>query len=280
MPQVQIEVKECPNCGEEKPPDSFYSNASKDDGLSTYCADCSRRRRAKNRKEMAQKEKDRPDTKTCPRCEDEKPASAFYKVDYTGDALYPYCQDCATERKSEHRERLRQDGPEPPEVKECGRCEEVKVASEFYRRRTSPDGLSYYCKPCRKDYSGEHYEENKKRRKRQLRRWREQNIERAREITREWQKENPVKSVASTERYRSRKVDAEGDLTTESIQVVYWLHDHTCLRCGAAEDLTVDHIVPLSKGGSNHLSNLQLLCRPCNAHKGTNTWDYRGARYA
>lgn len=44
-----------------------------------------------------------------------------------------------------------------------------------------------------------------------------------------------------------------------------------CLRCGTAEDLTLDHIVPWSLGGSDDISNLQTLCRRCNASKGART---------
>lgn len=37
--------------------------------------------------------------------------------------------------------------------------------------------------------------------------------------------------------------------------------------CGATENLQVDHIIPLSKGGSNELDNLQALCHSCHEKK-------------
>ncbi|TVL99587.1 MAG: hypothetical protein CV087_17550 [Candidatus Brocadia sp. WS118] len=44
--------------------------------------------------------------------------------------------------------------------------------------------------------------------------------------------------------------------------------DKVCKKCGITDDLTIDHIRPLSKGGTNDISNLQILCRRCNASKG------------
>ena len=47
-----------------------------------------------------------------------------------------------------------------------------------------------------------------------------------------------------------------------------------CKGCGkkfSKENLTVDHIVPLSKGGSERLNNLQALCGHCNSVKGDGT---------
>jgi 5-methylcytosine-specific restriction endonuclease McrA len=38
-----------------------------------------------------------------------------------------------------------------------------------------------------------------------------------------------------------------------------------CERCGVASDLTVDHVVPRSMGGSDDVSNLRTLCRSCHA---------------
>jgi len=42
-----------------------------------------------------------------------------------------------------------------------------------------------------------------------------------------------------------------------------------CAYCGSIENLEVDHIIPVSKGGGNTLDNLQILCRSCNLNKGS-----------
>jgi 5-methylcytosine-specific restriction endonuclease McrA len=44
-------------------------------------------------------------------------------------------------------------------------------------------------------------------------------------------------------------------------------HDHRCVYCGATENLTIDHKVPRSRGGTNYFPNLQVLCEECNAVK-------------
>jgi 5-methylcytosine-specific restriction endonuclease McrA len=51
--------------------------------------------------------------------------------------------------------------------------------------------------------------------------------------------------------------------------------DGECLKCGRKNKFTIDHIVPISKGGNNEKSNLQILCERCNSLKGDSIIDYR-----
>lgn len=37
-----------------------------------------------------------------------------------------------------------------------------------------------------------------------------------------------------------------------------------CAKPLPAKKLTVDHVVPVSRGGSNHRDNLRAACKPCN----------------
>jgi hypothetical protein len=56
-------------------------------------------------------------------------------------------------------------------------------------------------------------------------------------------------------------------LTQQRKQAVFD-RDKKCLKCGTAENLTIDHILPLSRGGNDDMTNLQALCRTCNWRKG------------
>ena len=50
---------------------------------------------------------------------------------------------------------------------------------------------------------------------------------------------------------------------------------YRCRECGASKDetsLEIDHIVPVARGGTNDIDNLQTLCRECNRMKHTDEW--------
>lgn len=54
-----------------------------------------------------------------------------------------------------------------------------------------------------------------------------------------------------------------------SLRWEIWERDNfTCQTCGSRQYLTIDHIIPESKGGKTEKDNLQTLCKACNARKG------------
>lgn len=52
-----------------------------------------------------------------------------------------------------------------------------------------------------------------------------------------------------------------------------------CANCGADDDLVLDHVLPIAKGGRSTLDNLQLLCAECNRIKGKLAIDCRAFRH-
>lgn len=54
------------------------------------------------------------------------------------------------------------------------------------------------------------------------------------------------------------------------IRAAVMRRDRCCVQCESVEDLAIDHIIPLARGGTNALENLQVLCGTCNSKKGAN----------
>ena len=71
----------------------------------------------------------------------------------------------------------------------------------------------------------------------------------------------------SGKRYKKRLARA-GKLTPYMAFDVYINSAGKCQICKSEYDLTIDHIIPISRGGKTNGANLQLLCRECNSRKG------------
>jgi 5-methylcytosine-specific restriction endonuclease McrA len=56
---------------------------------------------------------------------------------------------------------------------------------------------------------------------------------------------------------------------------IYLKYGKKCLCCGSENKLSLDHVIPIQKGGKDEIENLQPLCKSCNSSKGIKVIDYR-----
>lgn len=199
--------------------------------------------------------------------------------------------------------------------KVCTKCKESKPATVEYFQYSSDtkDGLTCACKQCRNAASRESYQRNKEKilkrtieyqknhplvrekarakwkavhreeyleqTKARSRRWRETNRDKDREASREWRLNNPDAYRIIQNRAKARRVGSVGEFTETQWQQLKDAFGYRCPRCGRSEPditLSIDHIIPLARGGCNDISNIQPLCRACNAAKGARVIiDYR-----
>lgn len=186
----------------------------------------------------------------CRRCHSEKSISEFVKNNTCERGHGPYCKLCVRNDQAERRREKGQAKRESLDVdvdegkKYCPNCKEVKPAEEF---------RGCYCQTCRDDKS------------------------------REWAAANPDKTKnygRKAKRKRELRLkELPGRHSPEDWEALKTATGNKCLCCGASGDdveLTRDHVVPLSKGGTDDISNIQPLCASCNSKKRARTIDYRG----
>ena len=101
------------------------------------------------------------------------------------------------------------------------------------------------------------------------------NAEKINADCREYSKKNPDVIRAKTQRRRTAKTLAGGSFTAAEWKALCKKYHYKCLCCGKRRKLTADHVIPVSKGGTSNIDNIQPLCGPCNSSKRDKTIDYR-----
>jgi 5-methylcytosine-specific restriction endonuclease McrA len=105
----------------------------------------------------------------------------------------------------------------------------------------------------------------------------------------EWEAKKPerlkrlrlARQIAAS-RYRAKKRGNGGFHSIAEWEWVKFVQNFTCLLCGKQEPnikLTQDHIVPITKGGTDNIGNIQGLCGSCNSIKNSKFADLRAKKF-
>lgn len=136
---------------------------------------------------------------------------------------------------------------------------------------TPSDSLSL----CKKHYDQNFYRSRREQVLEQSHRYYHEHREHCLERQKGWVARNRKKRDEIFLRYRAKKANAKGSYTIDEWIALCAKYGNRCLRCGLGFQLHADHVIPLSKGGTNDIGNIQPLCRSCNSHKHTKSTDYR-----
>lgn len=116
-----------------------------------------------------------------------------------------------------------------------------------------------------------------------VRAWREANLERARAGNRDYARRHAAALLVKRRHYRAANRDLirtlnnrhkalkrnapVNDLTTAQWRDIKAAYGQRCAYCKKRRFLTMDHVIPLSKGGSHTASNIVPACGSCNSKK-------------
>ena len=181
-------------------------------------------------------------TKRCCRCMDSKPACDFNNCSAKLDGLVDMCRGCERDRDKAHRAKF----PEKSRNK-------VKLYRERHPERVRAKKKHYYIT-------------NKMRLLEKSRTWRRRHVTEIREYRRADRKRRPEVYKQMEMRRHDRRRRAPGFATAEQVRARVVYYGERCYLCGAPWT-ELDHVIPLSRGGSNWASNLRPICRHCNASK-------------
>jgi 5-methylcytosine-specific restriction endonuclease McrA len=128
-------------------------------------------------------------------------------------------------------------------------------------------------------YMREYYHKNLEKlrasRRKSTKKYRLKYPERSKASTAAYKRKNAARINAINNTWRTRKTQAGGSFTAEEWKLLCKKYNYKCLCCGKRKKLTADHVIPVSKGGSSNITNIQPLCQSCNSKKRAGTTDFR-----
>jgi hypothetical protein len=83
----------------------------------------------------------------------------------------------------------------------------------------------------------------------------------------EWRRSHPEQVALYNRKNKSKRRSTFGDYISIKDQKKIIKRDKVCVYCSSNKKLQIDHIIPLSKKGTNCFNNLVLSCRYCNYSK-------------
>jgi len=184
----------------------------------------------------------------CKHCEVTKPATREFFSRGSGGYLMNICKPCDAVRRIEFRESRAGYARDWMRAKAAGKSTRTRVyVSDPNTRSTSERKKEWYLA----------------------------NKVRAKETLQAYRKANPLLVREQVARRRALRVNAPGSHDAQDISELFAEQDGACEYCGLymGRDFTVDHVIPLSRGGSNGIENLVCACGTCNSSKGARTGD-------
>lgn len=185
------------------------------------------------------------------------------------------CVECATEQHAMKRDGTFIGPPKPPieQLRRQQAAHKARVAKPRGRKPMPvPEGLtSKEFKNLRRRQQRAADPTYRDRATEYNRRHELRNQEATRQRKNGWYRANPLVRNSQRQRRRAAEREAEGHHTARDLRFILALQRCRCAYCNARDDLHVDHILPLSRGGSNWPWNLQWLCASHNTSKGNRT---------
>lgn len=138
-------------------------------------------------------------------------------------------------------------------------------------------GKNKYCnrniEKCR-EHDARRWRDNPNRREWDRQRWERRKANGYNEHERERYRQNPLPKMLKANRRRVLKLNAKGLHSEQQLRWKYEYYGKRCYYCDISisiNELTEDHRIPLSRGGTDWIANIVPACRSCNSRKGNKT---------